>query len=136
MNAPKHTVQKIDQVEEVAHLVEKEMLKDEEILAAILFGSFPQEGFSDIDVCVILYPGKYENLYLSEKRLKLMEVLWNFDIQIFQQLPMYIRTRVLKGKVIFCRDEKILYEVAIQTMKEFEDYRKIYDEYLQGVARG
>ena len=39
MNAPKHTVQKIDQVEEVAHLVEKEMLKDEEILAAILFGS-------------------------------------------------------------------------------------------------
>ena len=102
----------------------------------VLFGSFPQEGFSDIDVCVILYPRKYENLYLSEKRLKLMEVLWNFDIQIFQQLPMYIRTRVLKGKVIFCRDEKILYEVAIQTMKEFEDYRKIYDEYLQGVARG
>ena len=39
MNAPKHTVQKIDQVEEIAHLVEKEMLKDEEILAAILFGS-------------------------------------------------------------------------------------------------
>ena len=102
----------------------------------VLFGSFPKEGFSDIDVCVILYPGEYENLYLSEKRLKLMEVLWNFDIQIFQQLPMYIRTRVLKGKIIFCRDEKILYEVAIQTMKEFEDYRKIYDEYLQGVARG
>ena len=57
-------------------------------------------------------------------------------LQIFQQLPMYIRTRVLKGKVIFCRDEKVLYEVAIQTIKEFEDYEKIYDEYLQDVARG
>ncbi|MBU7026671.1 MAG: nucleotidyltransferase domain-containing protein, partial [Theionarchaea archaeon] len=94
------------------------------------------EGFSDIDVCIVLYPGKYKNLYLSEKRLNLMVALEDFDIQIFQQLPMYMRTRVLKGKVIFCRDEKVLYEVAIQTIREFEDYEKIYDEYLRGVARG
>lgn len=134
MNPPHH-VQRITQ-EEVTHRVEKEVLKDKEIVAAILFGSFPQEGFSDIDVCIVLYPGKYENLYLSEKRLKLMEALGDFDIQIFQQLPMYVRIRVLKGKVLFCRDEKILYEVAIQTIKEFEDYKKIYDEYLRGVARG
>ncbi len=132
---PSDCVQKINQ-EEVAHRVEKEVLEDREILAAILFGSFPQEGFSDIDVCIVLYPRRYENLYLSEKRLNLMEALGDFDIQIFQQLPMYMRIRVLKGKVIFCREEKILYEVAIQTIREFEDYRKIYDEYLRGVARG
>lgn len=134
MNSP-HTIQNMTQ-EEVTRLVRKEVLKDKEVLAAILFGSFPQEGFSDIDVCIVLYPGKYENLYLSEKRLELMMALEDFDIQIFQQLPMYIRTRVLKGKVIFCRDEKVLYEVAIQTIREFEDYEKIYDEYLRGVARG
>ena len=135
MNALNHTIQRMNQ-EEVTHLVEKEVLKDKEVLAAILFGSFPQEGFSDIDVCIVLYPGKYENLYVSEKKLELMVALPDFDIQIFQQLPMYIRVRVLKGEVIFCRDEKMLYEVAIQTIKEFEDYKKIYDEYLQGVARG
>lgn len=134
MNSP-HTTQSMTQ-EEVTHRVKKEVLKDKEVLAAILFGSFPQEGFSDIDVCIVLYPGKYKNLYLSEKRLELMMALEDFDIQIFQQLPMYIRTRVLKGKVIFCRDEKVLYEVAIQTIREFEDYEKIYDEYLRGVARG
>jgi len=135
MNALNHTTQRMNQ-EEVTHLVEKEVLKDKEVLAAILFGSFPQEGFSDIDVCIVLYPGKYENLYISEKKLELMVALPDFDVQIFQQLPMYIRVRVLKGKVIFCRDEKMLYEVAIQTIKEFEDYKKTYDEYLQGVARG
>ncbi|KYK28414.1 MAG: hypothetical protein AYK19_05605 [Theionarchaea archaeon DG-70-1] len=134
MNSP-HTTQNMTQ-EEVTRLVKKEVLKDKEVLAAILFGSFPQEGFSDIDVCIVLYPGKYKNLYLSEKRLNLMVALEDFDIQIFQQLPMYMRTRVLKGKVIFCRDEKVLYEVAIQTIREFEDYEKIYDEYLRGVARG
>ena len=134
MNTP-HTTQNMTH-EEVTCRVKKEVLKDKEVLAAILFGSFPQKGFSDIDVCIVLYPGKYKNLYLSEKRLELMVALEDFDIQIFQQLPMYIRIRVLKGKVIFCRDEKVLYEVAIQTIREFEDYEKIYDEYLQGVARG
>jgi len=89
MNSVNHRTPKIDQ-EEVTHLVEKEVLKDKEILAAILFGSFPQEGFSDIDVCIVLYPGKYKNLYLSEKKLKLMMALGDFDIQIFQQLPLYI----------------------------------------------
>lgn len=135
MNSLNHRTPKIDQ-EEVTRLVKKEVLKDKEVLAAILFGSFPQEGFSDIDVCIVLYPGKYENLYLSEKKLKLMMALGDFDIQIFQQLPLYIRIRVLKGEVIFCRDEKVLYEVAIQTIKEFEDYKKIYYEYLRGVSRG
>lgn len=135
MNPRDHTIQKITE-EEVIRRVEKEVVKDTEILAAILFGSFPQEGFSDIDVCIVLHPGKYKNLYLSEKKLNLMVELGDFDIQIFQQLPMYIRIRVLKGKVIFCRDEKLLFEVAIQTIKEFEDYKKIYDEYLRGVAHG
>lgn len=134
MNTP-HTIQNMT-LEEVTHRVKEEVVKDKEVLAAILFGSFPQEGFSDIDVCIVLYPGKYENLYLSKKKLNLMMALEDFDIHIFQQLPMYIRIRVLKGKVIFCRDEKMLYEVAIHTIKEFEDYKKIYDEYLRGVARG
>jgi len=99
MNSP-HTTQNMTQ-EEVTRLVKKEVLKDKEVLAAILFGSFPQEGFSDIDVCIVLYPGKYKNLYLSEKRLNLMVALEDFDIQIFQQLPMYMRTRVLKGRLSF-----------------------------------
>ncbi len=132
MNSPDH-IQNMNQ-EEITRLVEKEVSKGNRVLAAILFGSFPQEGFSDIDVCIVLYPGKYENLYLSEKRLELMMALEDFDIQIFQQLPLYIRIRVLKGTVIFCREEKVLYEVAIQTIREFEDYKKIYDEYLRGVV--
>ena len=134
MNAPPH-IRKMNH-EEVTQSIRNEVSKDKEILAVILFRSYPNEGFSDIDVCIILYPGKYENLYISEKKLNLMMALPDFDIHIFQQLPMYIRIRVLKGEVIFCRDEPLLYEVAFQTINEFEDYRKIYDEYLRGVAGG
>jgi hypothetical protein len=45
--------------------------------------------------------------------------------------------RVLKeGKVVFCRDEDMLYDLAIKTMKEFEDFKPIYYEYLKGVLNG
>lgn len=47
MNSLDHIAPDTNQ-EEVTHLVEKEVLKDKEILAAILFGSFSQKGFSDI----------------------------------------------------------------------------------------
>jgi predicted nucleotidyltransferase len=135
MNSPHDTPLNLTP-EEITHIVKKNALKDKEILAAISFGSYPQKGFSDIDVCIVLYPGKYDNLYISERKLQLMVRLKDFDIHIFQQLPLYIRVRVLKGDIIFCRDEKMLYEIAVQTMKEFEDYKRIYYEYLSGVARG
>lgn len=59
----------------------------------------------------------------------------DFDISIFQQLPLYIRHRVIKeGKVLFCRNEDRLYDLAVKTVKEFEDYKHHYIEYLESVA--
>jgi len=57
-----------------------------------------------------------------------------FDIQIFQQLPLYIQVRILKeGKILFCKDEDELYELALQTVKSFESYKKIYYAYLDSI---
>ena len=53
-----------------------------------------------------------------------------FDIQIFQDLPIFIRKEVLKGKVIYCQDEDQLYDIAYQTIKEFEHFKKYYYDYL------
>jgi len=41
-----------------------------------------------------------------------------------------------EGVVLFCRDEEALYEMAFQTAQQFEDFRHIYNAYLEGVARG
>lgn len=110
---------------------------DKEILALILFGSITrQENLkdSDVDICIILKSQEYSTKYLSYKKLKYLKE-FNLDIQIFQQLPIYIKKRVMKeGKILFCKDEDEMYKIAFKTMEEFTDFEHIYRDYLKEVA--
>ena len=112
--------------------------KDPEILAVLLFGSRARKqesSTSDLDVCLVLLPGRYNALALFRKRLEYIKD-FDLDIHIFQQLPLYIRQRVLKeGKLLFVRDEDLLYSLAFQTIRAFEHFKPIYREYLEQVAR-
>lgn len=84
---------------------------------------------SDIDLCIdIDEDTDYER---SKFRLRVLSELPDFfDVQIFAQLPVYVKKEVLKGKVVFCRDEEYLYEVAISTIKEFDDFKYRYYDYI------
>jgi predicted nucleotidyltransferase len=112
--------------------------KDQEVLAVILYGSSArqeQRKDSDIDICLVLAPNQNlsNEIFLSRKRLDYLKE-FSFDIQIFQRLPLYIRHRVLKeAKVLFVRDEELLYELAVRTIKSFEDFKHIYYSYLEEV---
>ena len=112
--------------------------EDQDILAVILFGSVArgeQTPTSDMDVCLVLQPGDYSSLTLSRKKLAYLKE-GALDIHIFQQLPVYIRTRVLKeGKVLFARDADALYALAFRTAQAFADFKPIYFTYLSEVAR-
>jgi len=112
---------------------------DQDVLAVMLFGSRARgdEGpTSDRDICLVLQPDCCEESKLSRKRLEYLKI-FDFDIQVFQQLPLYIRKRVLKeGEVLSCRDEGMLYEVAFRTAQQIEDFRHIHENYLEEVARG
>ena len=111
--------------------------RDEQILAVLLFGSTARaEGStaSDLDVCLVLEPNGYTSLDLSEKKLEYLAA-FDTDIQIFQQQPIYIKQRILRdGKVLFCRDEDALYQIAFGVIREYSDYEHIYREYLEAVA--
>lgn len=110
---------------------------DNKILAVFLFGSMAREGGSkksDIDICLMMNDGAYSSLELSRKKLEYLK-LFDMDIQVFQQLPIYIKARIIKeGKNLFCKDIDALYEVVFKTIREFEDFRHIYDDYLKEVA--
>ncbi len=117
----------------------KEFEKDPEVLALILYGSGARDentSISDIDLCVVLIPRVRSALDLSRKKL---EYASNFreHMSIFQQLPLYIRQRVLKeGKILFSRDTDTLYEVAFASIRELFHFEPMYREYLRGVAGG
>jgi predicted nucleotidyltransferase len=111
---------------------------DRDVLAVILFGSAArgeQTPASDVDVCLVLASRKYTPLALSRKKLAYLKQ-GTLDVHLFQQLPLYIRRRVLKeGKVLFERDTDALYELAFRTAQAFEDFKPIYQTYLAEVAR-
>jgi predicted nucleotidyltransferase len=114
---------------------------DRDVLAIILYGSEArqeQRSTSDVDICIVLDPLPYHKKkdINSQKRLEYLKD-FAFDIQIFQQLPLYIRRRVLKeGRVLFVRDERILYELAWRTAQAFDDFRHIHSAYLKEVESG
>jgi len=112
---------------------------DPEVLAVIQFGSAgrgERTPSSDIDICLVFHRRSPDRLALSRKRLDyLKDTNLDLDVHIFQFLPVYIRRRVLKeGQVLFCRDEEELYELAFRTAQAFEDFKHIYQGYLEEVA--
>jgi predicted nucleotidyltransferase len=103
---------------------------DGDILAVVLFGSRArgdQRVGSDTDICLVLQPSGCtpDVTELSHTRLRYLKD-FDLDIHVYQQLPVYIRRRVLKeGTVLFCRDEDLLYQVAFRTAQEFEHFRHL-----------
>ncbi|MBM4169845.1 MAG: nucleotidyltransferase domain-containing protein [Ignavibacteria bacterium] len=110
---------------------------DGEILAAILFGSQvadSQENPNDVDICLVVSGDGRNSVRLSEKRLEYLKV-FGLDIHIYQQLPLYIRQRVLReGRVLYCQDEDQLYEIAFMTIRELASFEHVYRYYLEEVA--
>jgi hypothetical protein len=105
------------------------------VCAVILFGSVAKgvsDSLSDVDVCIMLND-KSELLTMSLKKPEYLSLV-DYDVSIFQQLPLYIRQRVIEeGKVVFCRNEERVYELVSRTIKEFEDFKPIYYGYLEGI---
>lgn len=113
--------------------------QDPDVLAVILFGSRARgeaSAGSDVDVCLVLAPGASREHAATEARLEYLAE-FDLDVSVFQQLPLQLRSRVLKeGKVLFVRDEDTLYALALRTVRAYEDFRHIQRRYLDEVARG
>lgn len=110
---------------------------DPDVLAVILFGSRARgeaTPASDVDICLVLVDRIHEPVDMSKKKLEYLQFV-GVDVHIFQQLPLYVRRRVIReGKVKFVRDEDRLYEIAFRTAQAFEDFKYRYFEYLEMVA--
>jgi len=127
----------MDRERHVARLLQRAG-DDADVLAVMLYGSAARgeaSATSDVDLCLVLAPARCTAAQMSAKRLEYLQDV-DLDVQVFQQLPLYIRQRVLRdGRVLFVRDEDQLYEVAFRTIQAFDDFRPRYEAYLNEASR-
>jgi hypothetical protein len=99
----------------------------------VLYGSLAegnQTRLSDIDIAVY-YDGSKEERF--NFRMKILgRVNDEFDIQTFQDLPLYIRREVLGGKVIYFDNNRFLYEITRRTNRDFDDFKLKFYDYIRG----
>jgi hypothetical protein len=84
---------------------------------------------SDIDLCVY-YDGEREEA--ARFRFKVLSELADdrYDVQLFNELPLYVRVEVLKGELLYCADTRFVYDVAGKTIKDFESFKHRFYDYI------
>jgi len=103
----------------------------------ILYGSYSRNqntSSSDIDIAVYYEATKEDRFKF---RMKILGILGDiFDVQIFQDLPLYIKKEVIKGKVLYYDNLEFLYDLSRKTYRDYEDFKKRFYDYIEnGVIR-
>lgn len=101
----------------------------------ILYGSVVEGNatpLSDIDLAVY-YEGTKEERF--KFRMKMLgDVNDKFDIQIFQDLPLYVRKEIIsRGKILYQKSYSEIFDIFIKTIKSFGDFKPRLDIYYSGL---
>ncbi len=109
---------------------------DKNVVAVILFGSFAEgkTDYRDIDLAFLLANPKNSLSTLSAYE-DFKEDL-KFDISCLNSLAVNVRKEVLNsGKVLLCKNKPKFYEFMIDTLREYEDFKHVYELMLYGRNR-
>ncbi|MEF8848465.1 MAG: nucleotidyltransferase domain-containing protein [Candidatus Thermoplasmatota archaeon] len=119
---------------EINSVVEKiKKLGGDKVKFIILYGSQStnkQTPLSDVDLAVF-YDGSKEERFRFRMKI-LGRVPEKYDIQLFQDLPLYVKNEVIKGKVVYNSDTKLIYKIAKETYQAFDDFKKRFYDYVKG----
>ena len=97
----------------------------------LLYGSVAEgraDAGSDIDLAVFFEGTKEEGSMFRYLALRELDDS-RYDLWIFRQLPLYIRVRALRGKVLYCPDISFLYKIAYDTIRDYDAYKHRLHDY-------
>ena len=83
---------------------------------------------SDVDICISLTLPAKERL---RARISLLaDLSEKYDITIFEDLPLYVQQEVFRGKLLYTPNQKIVMTTALETIRNYEDFKPYYDYYI------
>jgi len=112
--------------ESLRHIVEKIVrLGKGKVRFVFLFGSRAEgvsRNCSDYDIAVY-YDAQEDERYLFLKKV-LSIVDLSFDVHTFQDMPLVLKSKVLRdGKILYCDDYEFLFRIANNVRREYEDFK-------------
>lgn len=102
----------------------------------VLYGSAAKgrsTNLSDIDIAVFYSGDKRERFQF---RMKILGRIGNkFDIQTYQDLPLYIQNEILSsGEVLYFSDYTEIFNTFMKTIREFEDFKPRLELYYSSMG--
>jgi len=127
---------KNERIDKRLNLLLEKASKDPNVIAVLMFGSFAagKTDYHDVDLAFLLTDEKDELSILSEYD-DLREDP-NFDISCLNSLAISVKEEVLAGaRILLCKDKSRLYDFMIKTLKEYEDFKHVYELMIYGRNR-
>ena len=121
------------EIQSVANKIKK--IGGKKVKFIILYGSFVEEKqtpLSDIDIAVYYDDSRQERFKF---RMQLLGSFNDkFDIQIFQDLPLYIQKEIISsGKILYQKSHSEIFDIFFKTIKNFGDFKPRLDIYYSNL---
>jgi predicted nucleotidyltransferase len=123
-----------EEKQKVLEKIKMVLEKDDEIVFAIVHGSFiERDSFRDIDIAIwIKNPEKALQYTISLPNKIEAETKFPIDIQVLNEAPLPFKHHFLtEGKTLFSKDEKLRTELANETIRQYFDL-KLLTKYSTG----
>jgi predicted nucleotidyltransferase len=120
-------------IEQAVELIKK--IGGEKVRFIALYGSTATEKstiLSDIDMAVY-YDGDKDERFIFRMKL-LGRINEDFDIKIFQDLPLYIRKEIIShGKMVYYKGYNRIFDVIMRTIRDYENFKPRLDIYYSNM---
>jgi hypothetical protein len=111
----------------------QDILLDQRIIGVFHFGSSVTENsYKDIDIALITEPifsiqAKFDMKLQSPERI---------DVSFLEDLPLDIAKNVIKGSLIVNRNKDRVFDIVVEIIKRWEDFKPMWDLYVDVSING
>ena len=122
---------------EILKVIKDLLYAEPSIIFSFVFGSFLDGiAFRDIDVGIFVTPVRPRflidfELELSSRVEEALPRYFRVDIKVINSAPLPFRFNVIRGKLLFSRDDRLLDEFIVSTVRQYIDFAPVRTRYLK-----